>query len=61
MTCPFRRLASHLSELCDTNPHNQPLSDDTYTYVYDTRGSRIERPDGEGGTYSYDSRNRPRC
>ncbi|WP_227287777.1 RHS repeat-associated core domain-containing protein, partial [Boseongicola sp. H5] len=55
------RLASHLSGLYDTNPHNQLLSDDTYTYAYDARGNRISRTDRATGaveTYSYDSQNR---
>ncbi|WP_227288108.1 hypothetical protein, partial [Boseongicola sp. H5] len=55
------RLASHLSGLYDTNPHNQLLSDDTYTYAHDARGNRISRTDRATGaveTYSYDSQNR---
>ncbi|WP_227288082.1 RHS repeat-associated core domain-containing protein [Boseongicola sp. H5] len=55
------RLASHLSGLYDTNPHNQLLSDDTYTYAYDARGNRISRTDrvtGNVEAYTYDSQNR---
>nr|WP_286193633.1 RHS repeat-associated core domain-containing protein [Boseongicola sp. H5] len=50
-----------MSGLYDTNPHNQLLSDDTYTYAYDARGNRISRTDRATGaveTYSYDSQNR---
>ena len=55
------RLASHLSNLYNSNDHNQLTEDDSYTYAYDERGNRTSRTDKATGaveTYSYDSQNR---